>query len=397
MTYTEALEKLYQRRRFGMRPGLERTQELLRAVGNPEQKFAAIHVAGTNGKGSTCAFAERILRESGRRTGLYTSPHLLRFTERVRIDGAEIEREKIADLIARVLVDAGDATFFEIVTVAAFAAFAEAGVEVAVVETGLGGRLDSTNVLPQPLCTTITGIGLEHTDILGKTTREIAREKGGIIKRGVPAVVACDDADALDELSHIAGEREAPLSLFGRDFLSPTEKLSLPGPHQARNAALAIESLRRASLLPSSDIVARALADTHWPGRLERIGDVLIDAAHNPDGIRALAAALPSLRDGRPLTIIFGAVTDKDAASMLALLQPLADRLILSAPASSRARDPKELAPLAPGAEVIPELRQAIAAATGQVLITGSIFLVGAVRQILLDEPADPMIVQDPL
>jgi dihydrofolate synthase / folylpolyglutamate synthase len=395
MTYDEMLQRLLALRRFGMRPGLDSVRALLAAVGNPERGLAVVHVGGTNGKGSTAAFIEAALRASGRRTGLYTSPHLLRFTERIRIDGAEIARERVAALAERVLAVGGEHTFFDVVTAIALLAFRDAGVDVAVLEVGLGGRLDSTNVVERPLAAVVTSVARDHVEVLGESLEGIAREKAGIWKPGAPAIYACDDEAAAAVLAAEAARvGAAPIARFGRDFddegLPP---LGLGGAHQRRNAALA----RRA--LEALGVDAAALADAfprvRWPGRLEQVTPtVLVDAAHNEEGARALAAALPP----GPLTLVLGVVADKDARAILAPLLPRVTRVIATAPPSPRALSAEALAALVPGAEIAPDLAFALRLAGGdRVVVAGSIFLVGEARRLLLGETADATAVQDPL
>ncbi len=428
MTYREALERLFALRRFGVRPGLDGVRAALAAVGDPHRGLSIIHIAGTNGKGSTAAFAEAVLRAAGRRTGLYTSPHLQRFTERIRVDGAELAQAEVAALAARVLDAAPTATFFEVATVMAFLAFAERGVEVVVLEAGLGGLYDSTNIVESPLATVVTGVALDHTDVLGPTLAHVALQKAGIWKPGAPAVLACDDAGARRLLEDEAQRVGAPAYVVGRQievmaevmagatslgdslvYRGPggpltVDRLALAGEHQVTNAALALAAValaaERARWPISDEARVRGLSTARWPGRLERIGDVLLDAAHNPDGARALARSLPRLAAGRPVTLVFGVVSDKDAAAMLAPLQPLVARVILTSPPSPRARDPETLRALAPGATVFPSVAGALDAAcagNGLVVVAGSIFLVAEARRLLTNEPSDPLVVQDPL
>jgi len=395
MTYDEMLQRLAALRRYGMRPGLESIRALLAAVGNPERALAVVHVGGTNGKGSTAAMIEAGLRAAGKRTGLYTSPHLLRFTERIAIDGREIDRARVAELAARVLAVAGEHTFFDVATAMALLAFAEARVDVAVLEVGLGGRLDSTNVIERPLAAVVSSVGRDHTDVLGETLPLIAREKAGIWKRGVPALFACEDeaaARVLDEEAERAGA--TPIERFGRDFDDAAlPALALGGAHQRRNAALA----RRALELVGVDgrAIAEGLANVRWPGRLERLSaNVLVDAAHNEEGARALAAAWPA----GDWTLVVGVVADKDARAIVAPLVARASRVIVTAPPSLRALPPAELAKLVPGATVAPDLATALALADGEkVVVAGSIFLVGEARRLVLGEAADGTTVQDPV
>jgi dihydrofolate synthase/folylpolyglutamate synthase len=416
VTYRALLERLFALRRFGVRPGLDGMRALLDGLGRPERELAAVHIAGTNGKGSTAAFAEALLRADGRRTGLYTSPHLLRFTERVRVDGEELGEDEAAELGERVLAARPESTFFEVATAIAFLAFRARGVEVAVIEAGLGGRLDSTNVIERPLATVVTGIALDHADVLGPTLVDIAREKAGIFKPGAPAVLACDDAGARAELERVARAVGAPLVRLGVEieaartpdglrYRGPggpldTVPLGLDGAHQARNAALALAALASTPLAPSDAARRRGLGAARWPGRLERLApDLLVDAAHNPDGARVLASELRQIAAGRGVALVFGAVADKDAAGMLAELAPLADAIVLTRPPSPRALDPEALRPLAPGARVVPDPAAALAAARrpgGLAVVCGSLFLVGQVRGLVLGERADPIVVQDP-
>jgi dihydrofolate synthase/folylpolyglutamate synthase len=394
MSYEEMLQRLLALRRFGMRPGLDGIRALLHALGDPQRALGVVHVGGTNGKGSTAAMIEAGLRADGRRTGLYTSPHLLRFTERIRVGGAEIARERAAALAERVFAVGGEYTFFETATAMALIAFAEAGVDVAVLEVGLGGRLDATNVVERSLVTLVTSIGLDHTDVLGPCMADIAREKAGIFKRGVPAIFACDDEDAREELLLRAEQVGAPAQLYGRDFddaaLPP---LALGGAHQRRNAALARQALR---ILGVGDAaIAAGLSTVKWPGRLERLSaSVLVDAAHNGEGAQALAAALPAA----PFTLVLGVVADKDVRAIVEPLVGRAARVIATRPASPRALPAAELAKLVPRAEVADDLAAALAMAAGdEVVVAGSIFLVGEARRLVLGEAADPLPVQDPV
>jgi dihydrofolate synthase/folylpolyglutamate synthase len=391
VTYREALEALFRRRRFGVRPGLDGIRALLAGLGDPQRRFRAIHVAGTNGKGSTAAFVESILRAGGLRTGLYTSPHLLRFTERIRVAGVEIGEDEAAALAGRTMELAPEATFFEIATGMAFAAFAERGVDVAVIEAGLGGRLDSTNVLEAPLCTVVTGIALDHTEILGPTLSDIAREKAGIFKPGVPAIVGSDQPVLAEEAARVGAPFELVDALDDRP-------LGLRGGFQRRNAALAVRAVERSGLGISDEAIGRGLREARWPGRLELLGDVLIDAAHNPDGARTLATELPAVAAGRPVTLVFGVVEDKDAAAMLGALTPSVARVILTRVPSPRGRDPETLRALAPGAEVVPDPADALrrARGAGLTVVAGSIFLIAEARRLLTGERADPIAAQDP-
>jgi dihydrofolate synthase/folylpolyglutamate synthase len=391
VTYTAALQKLFALRRFGVKPGLATTAALVDGFSLPP----VAHIAGTNGKGSTAAMLAALL---GPKVGLYTSPHLLRFTERFVAAGVEMPSEIAAQLVDEVLADAArlglEATFFEVATAMAWRWFSQQQLDAVVLECGLGGRWDSTNVCT-PRVTVVTGIARDHTEVLGSSLAEIAAEKAGIFKPGAPAVIACRDERAREVLLARAAEVGAPALLLGRDFAPAEVPLSLAGAHQADNAALAICAATQFGVTPD---VTR-LSSVRWPGRLERLADdVIADGAHNPDGAAALAAALPSLAAGRPIHLVLGVVTDKDAVLLAHRLVRLCTRLICTQPPSLRAMPAAELA-LRIGGESIPDLAAALTAARrpgALTVVAGSLFLVGEARRLLLGEPADPLTVQDP-
>jgi dihydrofolate synthase/folylpolyglutamate synthase len=375
-----------------MRLGLEAMREACEQTGHPERAFRVVHVAGTNGKGSVCAMVESIARAAGMRTGMYTSPHLSRFAERIRVDGAPVTDEVLAELLTRALDVQPELSFFESATLAAFLAFREAKVDLAVVEVGLGGRLDATNVVPTPLAAAITRIALDHTDRLGTTLVEIAREKAGIAKPGLDILLGAMPADvqaAIDEVAHAAGATttrvvEAPLAVH----------LGLAGEHQRANALIAAELGRRIGA--SRAAIARGLAEVRWPGRLERIGDVLLDGAHNPDGARALAAYVSGL--GVPaerVTLVFGALADKDWAGMLDALAPVAGKRVYVAPqgTSRGAAVAADMAARHAG-ETAASLEAALDGVAHDpaslVVVCGSLVLVGQARARLLGLPRDP-------
>jgi dihydrofolate synthase/folylpolyglutamate synthase len=404
--YTDLLARLEAARTLGVELGLPRVRRGLALLGDPQRRFAAVQVAGTNGKGSTAAMTEAILRAAGIRTGLYTSPHLSRFTERIRVAGAEADGDRLAARDARVAATGVPLTYFEIATALAFLTFAEEGVEVAVLETGLGGRLDAVTTC-EPLATAVTSIGLDHLGYLGDTLREIAREKAGVIKPGVPHLVGPLPAEADEEQVRAATAAGAPLLRFGHDFQAPAAPLGLPGAHQRANAAIAVELAKRAAAhldrpLPDS-AVAEGLAQVRWPGRLERIGGVLLDCAHNVEGARALAAALPALA-ARPVSLVTSIVGDKDAAGILAALAPAVSKVVTTRSTNSRAVPPDELAALARAqgleATAAPDPLAALELARRRgslILVAGSIFLVGELRAHLLGEQVDPTPTSDPV
>lgn len=373
-----------------MRLGLEPMREACARSGNPENAFDSVHVTGTNGKGSVCAMVESIARADGRRTGLYTSPHLCRFAERIRIDGEPIADDALAALLARVLDEAPDLSFFETATLAAFTAFRDAGVGVAMIEVGIGGRLDATNVLRAPRAAAITRVALEHTDRLGPTLADIAREKAGIAKPGLDVVLGPIQSDLRAVIDAVVRERGGTTSVAEA---APPPVLGLAGHHQRENAAIAAVL---ASRIGASDAaIARGLASVRWPGRLERIGPYLLDAAHNPDGALSLAAYVRSLGIPRErTTLVFGALAEKAWVPMIETLAPLAATRIYVAPQTSRsAVDPHVVAEACSGS-IAPDVDAALTAARADdgrlVVVAGSIFLVGAARSRLLGLPSDP-------
>ncbi|HEX8831495.1 MAG TPA: folylpolyglutamate synthase/dihydrofolate synthase family protein [Longimicrobium sp.] len=411
---------LFARPTGGIRWGLERTEALLAGVGDPHRRFRSIHVGGTNGKGSVSALCEAALRASGRATGLYTSPHLVSFAERIRINGQPVERELLLACEARLrpAIEESGATFFEATTAIAFLCFAEAGVDTAVIEVGLGGRLDSTNVIAPAACA-VTNIGIDHTEFLGTTPGEIAWEKAGIFKPGVPAISAEREPlplgvlrrraeevgapfHALDEVARVDGVR---VSLEGTRFRLASARwgerdvrIPLPGEHQARNAALAAELLGilPEGLRPGWDAVAAGFAGVRWPGRMQvevRNGLTWIfDVAHNPAGVQSLAATLDLLDLPRPRVLLAAILSDKEWSAMLPPLLARVDAAILTiAPTApdSRRWDPEAAArSLEVPVRVIPDFASALQRATtmapyGTVLVTGSVHTVGDALEAL--------------
>jgi dihydrofolate synthase/folylpolyglutamate synthase len=398
-------------RTLGVELGLERVRRALDALGNPQRRFTAVQIAGTNGKGSTAAMTDAVLRAAGVRTGLYTSPHLSRFTERLRVGGVEADGDRLAALDARVAATGVPLTYFEVATALAFLLFAEEKVDVAVLETGLGGRLDAVTTC-EPAATAITSVALDHMDYLGGTLRQIAREKAGILKPGVPCFLGALPPEADEEISSAAAAAGAPLLRLGRDLAPPDVPLALPGDHQRANAALAVAlaefaaAARGRALLPSA--VARGLAEVRWPGRLERVAsDVLLDCAHNVEGARALAAALPALSGRRPVALVTSIVQGKDAAAILAALAPHVSTIVATSSHNPRSLPAEDLAAVARArgakTEVAPDpiaaldLARRLVGPDGLVVVAGSIFLVGELRAHLLGSPADPRGASDPL
>ena len=411
--YADLLRRLEGARALGVELGLGRVRRALAALGDPQRRFAAVQLAGTNGKGSTAAMTEAILRAAGVRTGLHTSPHLARFTERIRVADVEADGDRLAAQGARVFATGVPLTYFEIATVLAFLTLAEEGVELAVLETGLGGRLDAVTAC-EPVATAVTSIALDHMDYLGSTLREIAREKAGVIKPGVPHVIGALPPEADAEMERAATAAGAPLLRLGRDFAEVAVEVpvGLPGPHQRANAAIAVELAKRAMgqlqrPLPP-EAVRAGLASVRWPGRLERVtNDVLLDCAHNVEGARALAAVLPALAEGRPVALLISIVRDKDAAGILGALAPVVSTIIATQSGNPRSLPAADLAAAAralgaktqvsPDPIVALNLARRFVGHGGLVVAAGSIFLIGELRAHLLGEPLDPLPLSDPL
>ncbi len=360
----QTLKYLYGLESLGIRPGLERIRRLLSLLDDPHNAYPSILVGGTNGKGSTSSMVASILKEAGHRTALYTSPHLLRFNERIRVDGKEITGREITRLVDRLkplAEDVGDMgcgrpSFFEFTTALAFEYFREKEVDIAVVEVGMGGRFDATNVV-RPFISIITNVAVDHTQYLGTSIRDIAYEKAGIIRDGAMVVAGRSDEEALRVIEKVAGEKGARLYLAGRDFrVEPDGEyfnyfgwgaplkglcLSLGGPHQLANAGCALKAVELVALsgrrVEEKDI-RRGLERTLWPGRLEVVGrrpTVVLDCAHNAAGARALRAALGGF-GCRSIVLVLGIMADKDIRGIMAELVPLARTVVLTEPAYRR-------------------------------------------------------------
>jgi dihydrofolate synthase / folylpolyglutamate synthase len=387
---------------LSMRFGLERIERALAALGQPERACPVLHVGGTNGKGSTCAMAAEALRAAGHRVGLYTSPHLVRFEERIQLDGVPVAEADLEALVAEVRRacpwhEAGAPeerlTYFEFATLLGLLHFARAGASAAVIEVGLGGRFDATNAVV-PRVAVVARIGLDHTQLLGDTVEQVAFEKAGIFKQGVPAVVhAAQPAGALEVLRAEAARRGSPLTVAEARWEGP---VALAGPHQQGNAALAaaaLRALRGTGIAVDDAAIARGIAAARWPGRLEDVRGVLLDGAHNPQGAAALAAALAALHPGRPVELVFGVLADKDLAGILDALVPAVRRFHVVAPASSRARPGAEVAAAVAARGTVADVHDGFAAALAcaraaaadgaLVCVAGSLYLVGEARERL--------------
>ena len=393
----------------GAKLGLDRIQVLLEALDHPERHGRIIHVAGTNGKGSTCAMIAAALQAAGLHTGLYTSPHLVEPTERIQIDGVPVDVQTFTEAFAVVhaaadrLLDSGQLdvhpSYFETITLMAFLIFKDRKVDCAVYEVGLGGRLDATNVV-LPELSVITQIDYDHEQFLGGSIESIAAEKAGILKLGIPAVISHQRPAAMGVIEARAAALGVPL-LIAEDCEPLNVQWSesgcsyqlnglsircpLAGSHQLENSVTAVQALRKLGIAERA--IEAGIAATKWPGRLEQVSTsprIIIDGAHNPAGARALAAYIQQFFGGRRVAIIFGAMRDKSIDELANTLFPLAHQLILTAPNMPRALRPEALSEFATGENVTicSTLPQAIAA-IGDVdvaFITGSLYLVGEAR-----------------
>ncbi|MBI5885939.1 MAG: bifunctional folylpolyglutamate synthase/dihydrofolate synthase [Deltaproteobacteria bacterium] len=420
-TSKEILKYLYGLERGGIKPGLERIERLVEALGNPQLAYPCVHVGGTNGKGSTAAMTASILMKAGYRVGLYTSPHLVRFSERIRINNREISNAALVKIATRVRKAArsvpastGSVSFFEFTTAMAFEYFRQERVDIAVIEVGMGGRWDATNVV-RPLVSVITTVDIDHTAYLGKSLAKIAVEKAGIIKKGVPVVCGESKAQAVGIIAKAANAAGAPLYRLGTEF-DMTDgaaglsyrgingridrlKLGLVGGHQKRNAACAlaaVELLKEAGWRIPLKAIRDGLRGVSWPGRVEVLGCrplVIIDSAHNPAGAATLSASLALFRY-KKLFLVLGIMADKDIDGIMSALAPLAHTVIVCVPVCDRAASLDVMRDRAAsyGKEVITaasvtaacKAALEAASAADAVCVTGSIFTVGEARSYLL-------------
>jgi dihydrofolate synthase/folylpolyglutamate synthase len=416
--YQQSLDYLYGLEKFGMIFGLTQVEKILNAMGSPHKEIQAIHIGGTNGKGSTAAMMSSILQKEGYRVGLYTSPHLIRFTERIKVNGKEIEEEEVAALaewMRKEIEGAGITppfTFFDFTTAMALHYFKQKLVDLAVLEVGLGGRLDSTNVV-DPLISIITNIAKDHEEYLGKSILKIAREKAGIIKKGRPLITAVTQPQVLRLFSKVCQENGSPYLRVGKEFRydrtedgdfdyeGPNRKLwsihlNLKGFHQVINATTALgamEVLEDLGYRVSTDAMVDGLREVDWPGRLEMVSSsprVILDGAHNPAGALVLKESLEKEFQYQHLILLIGIMKDKNIQSMLHLLAPLADHIILTKPHTDRATTPallkKALGQNGKKAEIAEDLEEAIERGLSLtrkedlLCITGSLYTVGEAR-----------------
>lgn len=417
----ESIEQfLFSRASKEFKLGLRNVTALSEIMGRPQDRFPSIHIAGTNGKGSTSALIESVLRSSGYNTGLYISPHLVTMRERIQIRGTLISREEVVDLFRALephIAPTG-VTFFEILTMMAFLSFIRHGVNAAVLEVGLGGRLDATNIVT-PLLTVITDIGLDHMHILGHSLNEIALEKAGILKKGIPCISGARRASIRNLLEKTARSKQAPIS-FSEDLVRISKIrllengcrldarcgssayhdlfVGLAGQHQVRNAGvalLAVEKLREMGWRIPDEAVAAGFRDVHWPARLQLLPTVpklLLDSAHNPGGMRSLVQALKTIFSFERLHLVFGVLEDKNYRQMLSAIAPLACRVTLTQPLNARALAPEKLLSHSSlqgkPAEAAPDIGEAVARAMAHagtndlVVCAGSMFFVGEVLRL---------------
>jgi dihydrofolate synthase / folylpolyglutamate synthase len=401
--YSGAVKFLYGLRLFGAKFGLENTFKLAALVGNPQRQLRFIHVAGTNGKGSTCAMLESVYRVAGLRVGLFTSPHLVSFRERIQVDREAIREADVVRLITEIkpllqqFTTDHHPTFFEVVTVMALRYFAEQKCDVVIWETGLGGRLDATNIVT-PLASVITNIGLDHQQWLGDTLEKIAAEKAGIIKSGIPVLTAATGPEALRVIEGVARAQNSPLTRVKLDPRSAGSPVRLLGEHQSLNAALASATVQalQDKIPVTEQQIQHGLERVEWPGRMQLVTrqsgqKILLDGAHNVAGANALVLALQQNFPLMKPALILGVLRDKDAAGICKVLAPLAQSILLVAIHSERTESPAKLEAACreanPGAQiqVCQTLETALSDSTNKpfLVIAGSLYLVGEALELL--------------
>ena len=416
ISYKNCLNAMYGLRRFGIKLGLSTIRKILKGLGNPQNTYSCVHIAGTNGKGSVASALATILYRSGYKTGLYTSPHLIRFNERIQVNNRPISNKRVTQLytsIIRTHQGKREPTFFEFATAMALYEFAAQQVDWAIIETGMGGRLDATNII-HPAISIITNISLEHREYLGNSLQQIAGEKAGIIKKRKPVITAIRQKKAFDVVREVAKEKAAPLFRLGTDFKIRRNRKStfsyyglenvwhnlrtaLPGSHQVENAALALaasELLNRSTTTIGQDSIRKGLSQNHWPGRLEIVSSdplIILDGAHNLAAARNLAKFLSTNLGGRKLTLVIGILDDKPYKGMLKSLLPLANRVILTQAKSNRALSPQILYKVAQkfnlDSTIISDVVQAVKVAIDTSIpnsvtcIAGSLYVVGEAKE----------------
>lgn len=424
MNYQEALNYINESHKFGIRLGLDNMRNLLELLGNPQDKLNVIHVAGTNGKGSTCSFMTSILKESGYKVGLYTSPFLETFTERIKINGENIPEEDVARIVTLIKekIEQGDIypTEFEIVTAMAFYYYCEQGVDFVALEVGLGGRYDATNIIKASDVSVITSISLDHVGILGDTVAKIAYEKGGIIKENGTAIVYDQSDEAKDVIKDICKEKNAryievkfddinikqsdiysqvyDCSIMGKEY--EDLEIKLIGDHQVNNSILALSAIdflkETKGLNITEEDIRKGLINTKWPGRIEKIMEkpiFIIDGAHNEDGARSLAKAIDKNFNGKKATLLIGMLEDKDIDGVLEILMPYFNKVITTTPDNPRAIDSEKLKDKIskyvdnivskPSIEEAVEYTLKNSSEDDIVISAGSLYMIGTVRTLV--------------
>lgn len=417
-SYQKCLDKIYKLGRFGIKLELDTILNILNLLDNPEKRYNLVHVAGTNGKGSTATYIASILQKSGFKTGVYTSPHLVKFNERIAINGRHISNDDVVNAYEAVnKVDTGErkATFFEIATAMGFYYFAKKSVQWAVIETGMGGRFDATNII-KPKVSVITNLSIEHTDYLGNTIKALAKEKGGIIKACTPVVTGVSQPSGLKVIKKIAKEKSSELYIYKKDFSARKNSgqnyyaykglkqnfnhliKPLPGDHQKENLSLALAACELIFDNLDETLVKEGLAITKWPGRLEHVQDqplVIIDGAHNLKAARVLGKYLSSTLKNRKLTLVLGILDDKPHEKMLESLVPCADNIIITKAKIDRSLEPSILKkavqkitnnPVTIIKDVKNAVSHAIAISNNEdaVCIAGSLYVAGEAREKLI-------------
>jgi dihydrofolate synthase / folylpolyglutamate synthase len=413
--YDEMLQFLFSLDKFGILLGLENISDLLRKIDNPQHLFKSVHVAGSNGKGSTCSFITGIIRASGFKPALYTSPHLNDFRERIRLNGALVSKQALMDAVNKVrpIYNPERTTFFELTTAAAFQCIADFKPDIAVIEVGLGGRLDATNTI-NPLVTIITDISREHEDYLGEGIRAVATEKAGIIKADTPLITGASRSEAREVILGIAKGKGAGVKQFAKDFSAKRTglkafdytsefgavknlELRMPGSHQIKNAALAIavtEELRDYGFNITEEAIREAVSETVFPGRFEILGhdpEIIIDGAHTLEGMRLLKSTLRQFYPNRRILLLLGILADKDYFNLVNVIAPVAAEVVCVSPQGYRSLEPDQLAEVvqkcgvavssAPSIEDGFQILRNKATAEDVILAAGSLYMIGPVRR----------------
>jgi len=381
MNYKEAVDYLYDRKIFFIELGLEKITKLAERLGNPQKEFKSVHVAGTNGKGSVCAFLDSILRKQGYRVGIYTSPHLVDFRERIRVNGKQISEKDVIRLVEKIKPLADEATYFEVVTSLAFTYFKEQKVDIAIIEVGLGGRLDATNII-NPLVSVITSISKEHEKHLGNTIEKIAYEKAGIIKKSVDVVVS-ENNKGLKTIQEVCRERNCNL------FLTKNARIDsgLKGEFQYENLGIVlktVELLKGRGYKVDEENLRKGIKEVRWPGRFDFVeNNVLFDCAHNADGAKNFVKNVKKLEYNK-IYLIVGIMKDKNIKKMCKYFETIGDDVILTKAKIPRAAEPEEIQKfINKKVKIIPDIKEAIeyckrkAGKNDLIILTGSMYFVG--------------------